>query len=58
LDGITYCLLARGISKLFDFDSSGHGLAQIRIGAVRFILHFFQYVRVAREQFVYPPVGV
>jgi hypothetical protein len=28
-----------GISQLLDFNSSGHGFAQTRIGWVRFLLH-------------------
>jgi hypothetical protein len=28
-----------GISQLLDFNSSGHGFAQTRIGWLRFVLH-------------------
>ena len=40
-DRIGYFLLVSGISQLLDFNSSGHGFAQTRIGWIRFVLHAF-----------------
>ncbi len=52
-DRISYFLLVTGISQLLDFNSSGHGFAQTRIGWLRFVLHTLS-VRVRRGDFVYP----
>ena len=38
-DRIGYFLLVSGVSEFLDFNSSGHGFAQTRIGWVRFVLH-------------------
>ena len=40
-DRVGYFLLVSGISQFLDFNSSGHGFAQTRIGWVRFDLHAF-----------------
>ena len=53
-DRIGYFLLVSGISQFLDFNSSGHGFAQTRIGWIRFVLHAFKDVRVRRDDFVYP----
>jgi hypothetical protein len=57
-DRIGYFLLVSGISQLLDFNSSGHGFAQTRIGWVSFVLHVFKDVRVKRHDFVYPATRV
>ena len=54
IDGIRYFLLESGVSKFLDFNSSGHGFAQTRIGCVSFVLHAFKHVRARRDDFVYP----
>ena len=38
-DCISYLLLVSGISELIDFNASGHGFAQTRIGLFTFLLH-------------------
>ena len=38
-DRVGYFLLVSGISQSLDFNSSGHGFAQTRIGWVSFLLH-------------------
>jgi hypothetical protein len=38
---IGYFLLVSGISQPLDFNSSGHGFAQSRIGWIRFVFHVF-----------------
>jgi hypothetical protein len=38
-DRIGYFLLLSGISQILDFNSSGHGFPQTRVGWVRFVLH-------------------
>jgi hypothetical protein len=40
-DRIGYFLLVSGISQFVDFNSSGHGFAQTRIGWITFFLHAF-----------------
>jgi hypothetical protein len=40
-DRVGYFLLVSGISQFIDFNSSGDGFTQTRIGSVRFVLHAF-----------------
>ena len=40
-DGISYFLSVCRISQFLDFNSSGHGFAETRIGLVKFVLHAF-----------------
>jgi hypothetical protein len=54
VDRIRNFLFVSGISQFLDFNSSGHGFAQTRIGWVSFVLHVFKDVRVKRDDFVYP----
>ena len=40
-DRVGYFLLVSGISQFLDFNSSGHGFGETRIGWISFVLHAF-----------------